>query len=63
MKSDVKLLYYCSTTAWTDLGGGGEGWGEGVATPPPPIGQKHSIEYSTTEVPSHAGALVYIAWR
>ena len=24
-------------------------------------GQKHSIEYSTTEVPSHAGALVYIA--
>ena len=24
-------------------------------------GQKHSIEYSTTEVPSHAGALVCIA--
>ena len=34
----------------------------GVATPPPhPNGQKYSIEYSTTEVPSHAGALIYIA--
>ena len=39
-------------------GGGG---GSGVAAPPPPNGPSHSIKCSTTDVLSHADALIYIA--
>ena len=46
------MLIHCH--AWADLGGGGR-----VAIPP--NGQSHSIKYSTTDVLSHADALIYIA--
>ena len=41
-----------------DFGGGGV---QGVATPPPPNGQSHSINYSAADVLSHADALIYLA--
>ena len=41
------------------MGGSGGGGVSGVATPP--NGQSHSIKCSTTDVLSHANALIYIA--
>ena len=41
--------------------GGFRGGGGSVGCNAPPNGQSHSIKYSTTDVLSHADALIYIA--
>ena len=61
-KFTAQYQVFRGSVPWVDLEGGGEFLGlQPPPTPPPPNDQKYSIEYSTTEVPSHVGALVYIA--
>ena len=60
--SKLSLAARLSKLAWFGGGGGGGGGGPPPQPPPPPPnGQIHRIKYSTTDVLSVAGGLIYIA--